>query len=250
MSVHRVSSHWRPLVFALVLVMAIPLPAGATVYDVDGRPIRTVPRPGRVALTFDDGPNPTWTPVILDLLDEYQVKATFFVNGYRILAYPDLAAEVVRRGHSLQNHGYGHQRMTEVSDTVARLEVVRGAQSILDDAGVVSTCFRPGWGLSSARTRRITADVHHATLLWTVDSGDYAHQSGAGNIARILADLDAGDVVLMHDSIGWAARDSLPTIIEAVRAAGMEFDTLCDPRPIVFPLPPSARGPGRGTVAS
>lgn len=231
---------------ALGLVVGVPV-AAATVYDADGVPIRTVPRPGRVALTFDDGPNPTWTPVILDLLDEYQVKATFFVNGFRIAAYPDLAAEVARRGHSLQNHGYGHQRMTEVGDGTARLELVRGAEAIFADAGVVSTCFRPGWGLNSPRTRRITVEAHHATLLWTIDSHDYAHQSGARNIELVLDGIEPGDVVLMHESIGWAVRDSLPTIIAAVRAAGMEFDTVCDNRPIVFPLPPHRWGPGRGS---
>lgn len=190
--------------------------------------VRVVPRPGRVALTFDDGPNPVWTPVILDILDAYDVKATFFVNGFRVDAYPEVAAEVVRRGHSLQNHGYGHQRVTELGNGGVMREIVRGAVSITAATGTTPTCFRPGWGLTSDRIRRIAAENGEAVVLWSVDSHDYGHQSGAGNIASVLKDLQDGDVILMHDSIGWAARDSLPVIIEAVRALGLEFDTICD----------------------
>lgn len=248
-----VRSHFGPvgsmLACALIVVAVHPAPSVAAVDDAPPvSMIRTVPRPGRVAVTFDDGPNPTWTPVVLDILDEYQVRATFFVNGFRVLAYPEVAAEVVRRGHSLQNHGYGHQHMTDLGDGAATREVTRGAETIFEATGAVSTCFRPGWGLNSARTRRLTAEAGEATVLWTVDSADYAHQSGTGSIREVLTDLQAGDVILMHDSIGWAARDALPVIIAEVRARGLEFDTICDDRPVLVPFPPSAWGPPRGST--
>jgi peptidoglycan/xylan/chitin deacetylase (PgdA/CDA1 family) len=222
------------LVAGLLLIGSYP--AGAA--DHPSTPVhqaRVVPRPGRVALTFDDGPHPKWTPVVLDVLEEYDVRATFFVNGFRVDAYPEVAAEVVRRGHSLQNHGYGHQRLTELSDRGVRSDIVRGAESIIDATGIAPTCLRPPWGLTSGRIRGIAGGTGEMTVLWTVDSADYAHQSGAKSIERVLHDLHAGDIILMHDSIGWAARDALPTIIEAVRAAGLEFDTICDDR---WPHPP------------
>ena len=221
---------WGP---ALVVVACLVAGAGAPVAGARSpipalNSVRTTPGSGRVALTFDDGPNPIWTPVILDILDEYGVRATFFVNGFRVEAYPEVAAEVVRRGHSLQNHGYGHRRVSELSDAGVRREIVLGAVSIFEATGTMPACFRPGWGLSSARIRRVTAEAGESVVLWTIDSHDYAHQSAQGSIEAVLRDLHDGDVILMHDSIGWAARDALPVIIEAVRAAGLEFDTLCD----------------------
>ena len=101
-----------------------PNPA-ATAIDA-GLSVRTTPHQGRVALTFDDGPHPRWTEVVLDVLDEYGVKATFFVNGFRVKAYPEVAAEIVRRGHSLQNHTYGHNRLPPLSDAGILRDIVRG----------------------------------------------------------------------------------------------------------------------------
>lgn len=213
----------------LALVLA-PAPAHAGP-DLDP-PVPIRPRPGRVALTFDDGPNPTWTPLILDILDEYGVKATFFVNGFRVDTYPEIAAEVVRRGHSLQNHTFGHPRLPDLSDYGILREVQRGADSIRAATGVESACLRPPWGLTTGRVRRIAASAGHRIVLWSVESRDYAHQSGAGNIREILEEVEvkSGDVILLHDSIGWAARDSLPTIITVLRERGFEFDTICLPR--------------------
>lgn len=181
-----------------------------------------------MALTFDDGPNPRWTPVVLDVLDEYAVKATFFVNGFRVEAYPELAAEIVRRGHSLQNHTYGHNRLPPLSDAGILRDIVRGEDSIREAAGVECTCLRPPWGLTSGRVRRIAGAAGESIVLWTIDSQDWNYQSAARTIEIVLAEVQAGDVILMHDSVGWVARDALPVIIAAVRAAGLEFDTLCD----------------------
>ncbi len=212
----------------VALVACFASTPGVAAANDDCASFRTEPRPGRVALTFDDGPNPEWTPVILDVLDRYGVKATFFVNGFRVDAYPEVAAEIVRRGHSLQNHGYGHAHVLTLSDAGVAREIVGGARSITTATGSRSTCFRPGWGETSARIRRVAAEEGEAIVLWTVDSADYVHLSGAGIVRRVLPGLSGGDIILMHDSIGWAARDALPAIIEAVRAAGLEFDTLCD----------------------
>ena len=191
---------------------------------------RVVPRPGRVALTFDDGPNPRWTPVVLDVLDEYDVKATFFVNGFRVVDNPELTAEIVRRGHSLQNHTYGHNRLPQLSDAGIMRDIVRGADAIRDAAGTESTCLRPPWGLSNSRVRRIAAEAGEKVVLWTIDSEDWNHQSSTRAIDYVLEDLRPGDIILMHDSLGWVARDALPVIITAARRMGLEFDTLCDHR--------------------
>lgn len=190
-------------------------------------PVRLAPRNGRIALTFDDGPDPTWTPVVLDILDRYGVRATFFVNGFRVDRHPEIAAEIVRRGHSLQNHGYGHRRLTEATDAGVRWDVDRGARSILSATGVLPTCLRPPWGATSGRVRRVVESLDHEVVLWTLDSRDYAGVPGSTFAATVLERLRPGDIVLMHDTIGWAARDALPVIIEQARARGLEFETIC-----------------------
>lgn len=213
---------------SIALVGCLVAGTGTARAEEDTASYRTEPRPGRVALTFDDGPNPKWTPVILDVLDAYGVKATFFANGFRVDAYPEVAADVVRRGHSLQNHGYGHAHVLELSDAGVTGEIVGGAESIAAITGVRTTCFRPGWGESNGRIRGLASEAGEVVVLWTVDTLDWLHQSAAESVRRTLDGLQAGDVILMHDSIGWVARDALPVIIEAVRAAGLEFDTICD----------------------
>lgn len=223
----RRGSSWLALVLAIGVLGALSPTAVATSNVVA---TRVGPRPGRVALTFDDGPNPTWTPVVLDVLDEYDVKATFFVNGFRVKAYPEIAVEIVRRGHSLQNHTYGHNRLTLLSDGGIRHDIVRGADVIQEATGAVCTCLRPPWGMTSSRVRRIAGAAGESVVLWTIDSRDWLHQSAARTIELVLEDLGAGDIILMHDSVGWVARDALPVIIATARSRGLEFDTLCDQR--------------------
>ena len=216
----------------LVLIMCVVgslIARPALAQDADD-PARIAPRPGRVALTFDDGPDPEWTPVVLDILDEYGVKATFFVIGVRVAEYPEIAAEVLRRGHSLQNHGYRHHLITTLSDWEVRREIVRSRETIMRATGHTPTCFRPAYGQFDERTIAIADEVGETLVLWSVDSADYYYLAAPGTIQSVLADLHAGDVILMHDTLGWVARDALPVIIEAVRAAGLGFDTLCDGR--------------------
>lgn len=190
--------------------------------------VRVVPRAGRVALTFDDGPHPEWTLVVLDVLDRYGVKATFFVNGFRVDRHPDLVAEIVRRGHSVQNHGYGHRRLTDATDAGVRWDVEHGAASIATATGVRPVCLRPPWGATSGRVQHIVSSLGQEVVTWTLDSQDYANLSGPASAVRVLDRLQPGDVVLMHDTIGWAAQVALPMIIEGARARGLDFDTICE----------------------
>jgi len=192
------------LSFALVAVLFAGLGVGPARAEEYSASYRTEPRPGRVALTFDDKLNPEWTPVILDVLDRYGVKATFFANGFRVDAHPEVAAEVVRRGHSLQNRGFGHAHVLTLGDAGVSREIVRGAESIAAATGARSTCFRSGWAETSARIRRVAAEAGEVVVLWTLDSADYAHLSAAWTIRRVLPELHDGDIILMHDSIGWA----------------------------------------------
>jgi peptidoglycan/xylan/chitin deacetylase (PgdA/CDA1 family) len=200
-----------------------------TVEELD---VRLVPRGDRVALTFDDGPHPVWTPVILDILDEYDVTATFFVSGWRIANHPEILDDIVRRGHSVQPHGYQHVRMTLYSDGWIQDDLERNAAQIVAAEGAEPSCWRPPYGAVNQRVRDVATGIGLATALWDVDSYDYVHSSADLSVSNVLDDLQAGDVILMHDLYGFIHDESLPRIIEGIRARGLRFDTICDERPV------------------
>lgn len=218
-------------VLALVL-MAAPAAAHEIFDQPEPTEVRVEPRADRVALTFDDGPHPIWTPVILDLLDQYDVTATFFITGFRAERHPELVAEIVRRGHSVQPHGWAHALMTSFSSTWVRDDLQRNVDQIVAAGGATPTCWRPPHGVSNDRVRGVAADLGLDTALWDADSRDYVHSSANLAVRNVLDDLRPGDVILMHDLYGFIHDDSLPVIIEAIRARGWRFDTICDDRPL------------------
>ena len=185
------------------------------------------PTAGAVALTFDDGPHPSRTPIVLDILDEYGIKATFFVVGWRVDANPELTAEIARRGHSVQNHAYSHQLLTAQSSSYAAQLISNGADVIEAKTGVRPTCLRPPWGSVNDRIRGIADELDQAISLWEVDSRDYASQQTNAIIWQVLQTTDAGEVVLMHDTIPATGR-ALPAIVEGLRDRGFTFETICD----------------------
>lgn len=191
---------------------------------------RLVPRDGRVALTFDDGPHPRWTPVILDLLDELDVRATFYVLGFKLEKYPEIGAEIVRRGHSLQPHAWDHSAFTLLSNDRLRSHLQRSIDLIVEVGGPVPTCVRPPFGATSDRVERVAAEVGLDVIIWDINSRDYAHQSPTWTVRHSVNWTQPGHVILMHDTVGYVLVDSLPTIVRTLRARGMEFDTLCDDR--------------------
>lgn len=226
----------RVPVLALVasLIVGPAAAVGAAHPDPGSDPVlphvRLVPRGQRVALTFDDGPHPVWTPVLLDLLDEYDVTATFFVSGWRAVDYPDLVTEMVVRGHSVQPHGWDHVPMTGFSNAFIRNDLERNVAELMAAGAPMPTCFRPPYGATNQRVAGVAAEFGLATILWDVDSYDYVHASVEGTIAAVTGSLEAGDVILLHDLYGWIHRDSLPAIIDTVRSRGLRFDTICDDR--------------------
>ena len=200
------------------------------------------PAPDSIGFTFDDGPHPRWTPVVLDVLDAYGVKATFFVQGYKVNMYPELAREIVERGHSIQVHGYEHVRFTKISE--ARMEELlrTNIEAIYRATGVLPTCFRPPWGATNATVRHVAESVGLTVVLWDFDSRDYGIQSAPGVLRRMLG-ATAGQDILGHDPWGPIWRDALPPLIEEFRSRGYGFDTVCENYG-PFGLLPKMHGPG------
>jgi peptidoglycan/xylan/chitin deacetylase (PgdA/CDA1 family) len=180
-----------------------------------------------IYLTFDDGPNPTSTRVILDILDEYGVKATFFAIGLKINRYPEVARDILARGHSLQVHGLDHPDMTGMSYSSIAYQIDGGIDSILTATGTHPTCYRPPFGVMSGNIRSVAADRDLTIWMWDVDTAD---SLPGGSSSRILASSRSwrpGQVILGHDTLAYYWDDVLGTIIKEQFAKGHTFGTLC-----------------------
>ncbi len=197
---------------------------------------------GSVALTFDDGPHPTFTPQVLDRLRERRVSATFFQVGTRVSAAPALARRVSER-HRVANHTWAHENLLWRSDAQIR-ESLQRTNAVLVGAGVARpTLVRPPYGATSSRVAAVIRSLGMRQVLWTVDPQDWrTGQSADTTRRRVLGGLSDGAVVLLHDGVlnSGATVAALPGIINGARARGFCFGTL-GPQGGVRPPRPAAR---------
>ena len=189
-----------------LVAAALPLLAGIYAWgacypssQVFGRTRRKIHGDGTLALTFDDGPNPATTPALLDLLDRYDARATFFLIGRYVRACPDLAAQIARRGHLLGNHTDTHPNLMWLSPARIIDEFARCSLSILRATGQRPTLMRPPYGYRGpqvhAAARRAGLDP---PVMWSKTGRDWTGQSVDRMILR-LAKVRSGDIVLLHD---------------------------------------------------
>ena len=190
--------------------------AGATAYTAYnatsptaqgfGRTFAGTPGDGsRVALTFDDGPHPVWTPRLLEVLDRHGVVATFFVIGANARRRPDVLREIASRGHAIGNHSYTHLRMPLHGARTIRSELSRTTEAI-EAAGVEPASvggerlMRPPFGQRRPGTLRVLRAEGFLPVLWSLTLGDWKPGVTADAIVEAGAQrLRGGDVVLLHD---------------------------------------------------
>lgn len=152
-----------------------------------------------VALTFDDGPHPEYTPRLLDILRRHDARATFFVIGERVAEHPGITARITSEGHVLANHTWSHPRMTDVSGESRRDEIRRCAEAIAPFGGV--NLFRPPQGRQSVSSRMDVHRLDHDCVAWSAHLEDWLPQSPAALTARLRAALTPGAIVVLHDAI-------------------------------------------------
>jgi peptidoglycan/xylan/chitin deacetylase (PgdA/CDA1 family) len=162
-----------------------------------------LPAPGAVALTFDDGPNPAWTPRVLGLLAQAHAHATFCLIGRQVEQYPDLVRAIVAGGHTLCNHTWDHDEKlpTRTPDQV-RSEMTRTQDAIKAVTGKQPRLFRAPAGAWSPEVIAIARSLHMTPLKWTVDPRDWAQPGTHAILVRTLARLRPGGVLLLHDGGG------------------------------------------------
>jgi peptidoglycan/xylan/chitin deacetylase (PgdA/CDA1 family) len=194
------------------------------------RPSGTAVPPPAVALTFDDGPSPRYTPRILRVLERFGVQATFFVVGYLAERYPAIVRETVRSGMALGNHSMNHPRMRPFADLPLH-EVrsqIEGGHRVVESFGVASAGFRPPGGSWSNTVLDLAEDLSERIILWSVDSEDYEAGKPRVLARRVVRDAQAGSIILLHDGGGNRAATlrALPRIINGLRREGLGFVAL------------------------
>jgi peptidoglycan-N-acetylglucosamine deacetylase len=184
----------------------------------------------RVALTFDDGPDPVHTPALLDALAELSAHATFFVLGRQVDAHPELARRIAREGHELGNHTYSHRYLPlRRSRTVAR-ELAETDAAIQRATGVVPSLARPPYGGRSPRNVRAFDRSGKRTVLWDVNSFDWKGKTAQEIAARVLARVRPGSIILLHEARngGDATVEAVRLLVPALRERGFELSTTSD----------------------
>lgn len=181
-----------------------------------------------IALTFDDGPHPRYTPQILSILEEYGIKATFFMIGENVRYYASTAEAVIAAGHEVGNHTYSHHRLRAMNDEGLRWEVEACEDAIGSVAEYRPKFIRPPEGEMSDRMREIMADLDYRIVLWDVDTMDWAHTPPAAICQNILDKIEPGGIILMHDFIGYDSPtpEALRLVIPALLERGYHFVTV------------------------
>jgi peptidoglycan/xylan/chitin deacetylase (PgdA/CDA1 family) len=188
----------------------------------------------QVAITIDDGPDPEVTPRVLDLLDAHGQRATFFCIAERVLAHPALAREIVARGHSIQNHTARHRHnFSFLGPRGFASEIARAQDILAETTGQRPTCFRAPAGLRNPFLEPVLHRLGLSLVSWTRRGFDTREGDPAKVMARLGRNLQARDILLLHD--GNAARtpdgtpvllEVLPLLFERLHAGGLRSVTL------------------------
>lgn len=192
----------------------------------------------KIALTFDDGPDPRFTPKVLDVLKKHNAKATFFVIGARAAAHQELLKRIHNEGHAIGNHTYWHPDLEKVG--IGRLDwgIKETAKVIEETIGYNTRLFRPPYGSLNEETTKYLKKRNYSAIMWSVDSSDWMSLSSEQVQKNVLSNIHPGAVVLMHDGGHWTQDlsgmvNALDIIIKKLKKDGMEFVTV----PELFNIP-------------
>lgn len=182
----------------------------------------------KIALTFDDGPHEKYTEEILEILREFDIKATFFVIGSNAKTYPRLIEKELDEGHEVENHTFNHIYLKCADEEQIKAEVTENEAVISGITACKPKLLRPPGGLYDSRLFEIAKQLDYKIVLWSVDTCDWSHPTPENIAANVLEDVRDGDIILMHDYISgssptpMALRLMLPVLLER----GFEFVTV------------------------
>ncbi len=179
-----------------------------------------------VALTFDDGPHPSNTPRLLDILKARDVKATFFVVGTNVKRYPNIMRRIIAEGHEIGNHTVSHGNMTKMSSAQIERELTTAHQSIQAATGVAPRIMRPPYGaITSSQKSWIKQKWGYPSIMWSVDPQDWKKPGASVVTSRLVNGAKPGGILLVHD-IHSPSIDAMPGTIDQILRKGLQFVTV------------------------
>ncbi|MGG1553973.1 polysaccharide deacetylase family protein [Paenibacillus ferrarius] len=183
-----------------------------------------------IALTFDDGPHPRYTPEILDLLKQYHAKATFFVVGNKIKLYPDVLKREVSEGHEIANHTYSHAYLSK--RTNMKTEIKKAEDVIYNVAGIRCQLFRPPGGFYNESLVSIVKQEGYKMIMWSwhLDTKDWSTPGVDKIVNKVLNNSRNGDIVLFHDYVEGRTQtiEALKRILPELEKRGYRFVTVSE----------------------
>jgi poly-beta-1,6 N-acetyl-D-glucosamine synthase len=216
---------------------ALPVDAGSIVDLRDGELRSVDPPAGTVVLTFDDGPDPTWTPKILDVLERHDVPATFFVLGSRVAENPSLTRRMQDEGHEIGSHTYSHRHVTDLDDVELRVQLSLTQTALVGGAGIRTSLFRPPYSstveaVTEADRRQLAdiADDGYLLVFSDLDSRDWTRPGVDEIVESATPEPGDGAIVLLHDGGGDRSQTvaALDRLIPRLQDRGFTFRTVSD----------------------
>ena len=183
-------------------------------------------RGNQVAMTFDDGPHPTLTPALLDMLKERNIRATFYVIGRNAARYPDIVKRMVDEGHEIGNHSWSHPFLSKLGSNGMFRELDRTSDAVYKAVQRIPTTLRPPYGaLTDRQAHLIAKDREMPTILWSVDPEDWRRPGESVVASRIVTKSRAGAIILTHDIHAPTVR-AMPSALDGLKDRGFEFATV------------------------
>ncbi|NQX46226.1 polysaccharide deacetylase family protein [Paenibacillus tritici] len=193
--------------------------------DLGAQPIyRGNPAKPMVSLMINVAWGNEYIGPMLDILDAEKVKVTFFLDGSWLSHNKELAAEMLKRGHEVENHAYTHPKMSALSRARATAEIEKTQKLLKESLGVTNIWFAPPSGDFNQQTVEIAASLGLKTVLWTLDTVDWRHPSPESIIAKISSKAEPGTLVLMHPTA--SSSKALRGMIRGIRAKGLQLGTV------------------------
>lgn len=212
------------------LLLLLVLLSTQVAFAVDERVIENSLKDGvikkRIALTFDDGPNRESTPRILSTLEKHQVKATFFVVGWRVYSFKDLILQITHDGHDIGNHSYDHPYLNKLKKEEIEEQLNNTNLAVKKVAGIDVKIYRPPYASYDERVLSIGNDLNMQLILWTINPEDWRSPGADKIIKRIVGNAQDGSIVLLHDKKQTA--EALPKLISSLKEKGFEFVTISE----------------------
>ncbi|WP_136604751.1 polysaccharide deacetylase family protein [Paenibacillus dokdonensis] len=196
------------------------IPPKVSLEDLGAEPIyRGNPNKPMVGLMINVAWGNEFIVPMLDILDEEKVKATFFFDGSWLKKNPELAKEIQKRGHELENHAYTHPNMSQLSEYRASMEISKTQKLLKESLGVENTWFAPPSGDFNQQTVKIAAGLGLKTVLWTLDTVDWRNPSPESVVNKISNKVQAGTLILMHPTA--SSSKSLQGMIRVIKKRGL-----------------------------